>query len=349
MPPSRDALSTSIGKILFLKLSKEDAQQLFRDASATPDWKVIAHFTRQTVRTATAAATLATHFVAECSVLDAALEPQMFLGGASISVADIACYIALVAAFEAFPNEHKWALCSVSRWFDVMQHAVEALKPPSGIFGELKKVVFDCDLPDTPPTLTSLGVLVGPGGTAAAAPVDVSEATGAAPAKVGAAAAASGGGDAPAGKSAAREAKEKEKAAKKAAKASAAPAEEKKEEGKDEGGQSDVSKLDIRVGLIISAERHPEAEKLYVEQVDVGEEKPRTVVSGLVEFMPAEFLTNRRAVLLCNLKPAKMRGIESQAMVLAASDAAHTKVELLIPPKVRTRRGRHVGVAAPTP
>ena len=58
----------------------------------------------------------------------------------------------------------------------------------------------------------------------------------------------------------------------------------------------------------------------------------RAVVSGLVEFMPAEALTNRRALLLCNLKPAKMRNIESAAMVLAASNEDHTKVELLIPP-----------------
>ena len=48
--------------------------------------------------------------------------------------------------------------------------------------------------------------------------------------------------------------------------------------------------------------------------------------------MPAEALTNRRALLLCNLKPAKMRNIESAAMVLAASNEDHTKVELLIPP-----------------
>ena len=77
---------------------------------------------------------------------------------------------------------------------------------------------------------------------------------------------------------------------------------------------------------------HPEPEKLYVEKVDVGDGAPRTVVSGLVDFMPASELTNRRAVLLCNLKPAKMRGIESQAMVLAASNDDHSKVELLTPP-----------------
>ena len=90
--------------------------------------------------------------------------------------------------------------------------------------------------------------------------------------------------------------------------------------------------VEITVGLILKAEKHPEAEKLYVEQVDLGEGKLRTVVSGLVDFMPPEALTNRRAVLICNLKPAKMRGIESEAMVLAASDVEHTKVELLDPP-----------------
>ena len=69
-----------------------------------------------------------------------------------------------------------------------------------------------------------------------------------------------------------------------------------------------------------------------MEKVDLGEEQPRTVVSGLKDYMPLDALVNRRAVLLCNLKPAKMRGIESQAMVLAASDAGHTIVELLTPP-----------------
>ena len=49
--------------------------------------------------------------------------------------------------------------------------------------------------------------------------------------------------------------------------------------------------------------------------------------------MPAEALINRRALLLCNLKPAKMRNVESSAMVMAASNDEHTKVELLTPPE----------------
>lgn len=50
----------------------------------------------------------------------------------------------------------------------------------------------------------------------------------------------------------------------------------------------DVSRLDLRVGRIITAERHPDADSLYVEQVDVGEPSPRTVVSGLVKHIPLD-------------------------------------------------------------
>ncbi|MPC42118.1 Aminoacyl tRNA synthase complex-interacting multifunctional protein 1 [Portunus trituberculatus] len=70
---------------------------------------------------------------------------------------------------------------------------------------------------------------------------------------------------------------------------------------------------------------------LLSQQVDVGEEKKRTVVSGLVRFIPVEEMQNRMAVLLCNLKPAKMRGITSEAMVMCASTPE--KVEILAPPE----------------
>jgi methionyl-tRNA synthetase len=94
-----------------------------------------------------------------------------------------------------------------------------------------------------------------------------------------------------------------------------------------------VSKLDIRVGLIRKAEKHPDADSLYVEEIDVGEEAPRTVVSGLVKYIPLEEMQNRKVCVLCNLKPVAMRGIKSHAMVLAASNEDHTKVELVDPPE----------------
>ncbi|KAL8542994.1 hypothetical protein ACS0TY_003761 [Phlomoides rotata] len=94
-----------------------------------------------------------------------------------------------------------------------------------------------------------------------------------------------------------------------------------------------ISRLDIRVGLITKAEKHPDADSLYVESIDVGEPQPRTVVSGLVKYIPLEEMQNRKVCVLCNLKPATMRGIKSQAMVLAASNNDHTKVELVEPPQ----------------
>ncbi|KAG8451622.1 hypothetical protein GDO86_003713 [Hymenochirus boettgeri] len=79
------------------------------------------------------------------------------------------------------------------------------------------------------------------------------------------------------------------------------------------------SLLDLRVGKVLSVSHHPDADTLYVESVDVGEENPRCVVSGLVKYVPADQLLGRSVVVLCNLKPQKMRGIESQGMLLCAS------------------------------
>uniref|UniRef100_A0AC35TK46 tRNA-binding domain-containing protein n=1 Tax=Rhabditophanes sp. KR3021 TaxID=114890 RepID=A0AC35TK46_9BILA len=89
----------------------------------------------------------------------------------------------------------------------------------------------------------------------------------------------------------------------------------------------DIGRLDLRVGRIIKAERHPDAEALYLETIDLGEDKPRTVISGLVKHIPLDQMQNRLVVCLCNLKPAKMRGIESQAMVMCASTP--DKVEIM--------------------
>ncbi|XP_045904412.1 aminoacyl tRNA synthase complex-interacting multifunctional protein 1-like [Micropterus dolomieu] len=92
----------------------------------------------------------------------------------------------------------------------------------------------------------------------------------------------------------------------------------------------DVSRLDLRVGRIITALQLPDTDSLYVEQVDVGEASPRTVVSELAKHIPVDQMQNRMVVLLCNMKPAKMGGVVSQAMVMCASSP--DKVEVLEPP-----------------
>ncbi|POS88155.1 hypothetical protein EPUL_000328 [Erysiphe pulchra] len=114
-----------------------------------------------------------------------------------------------------------------------------------------------------------------------------------------------------------------------------------------------VSLIDLRVGHILKAVKHPEADSLYVSTIAMGD-KPgtaetfeyegqvvRTVCSGLNGLVPLEEMQGRKIIVVCNLKPVKMRGIKSAAMVLAASpkpkdgeDDDHSKVvELVSPPE----------------
>lgn len=88
-----------------------------------------------------------------------------------------------------------------------------------------------------------------------------------------------------------------------------------------------LSRLDLRVGRIVEVSHHPDASKLYVEKVDIGEAEPRQILSGLVDHVPIDQMQNRLAIFLLNLKPAKMRGIESQGMIMCASGA--DKVEIM--------------------
>lgn len=71
----------------------------------------------------------------------------------------------------------------------------------------------------------------------------------------------------------------------------------------------DVSRLDMRIGVIKQVEKHPDADSLYVSKIDCGEPNLRTVVSGLVKFVTKDQLEGRKVVLMCNLKPAKVISI----------------------------------------
>ncbi|KAL3685667.1 hypothetical protein R1sor_003689 [Riccia sorocarpa] len=96
---------------------------------------------------------------------------------------------------------------------------------------------------------------------------------------------------------------------------------------------AEIDALDIRVGRVIKAWKHPEADSLYVEEVDLAEpEGPRTICSGLVKYLSLEELEGRNVLVLANLKPRNMRGIKSNGMLLAASNPEHTIVQLLTPP-----------------
>lgn len=100
------------------------------------------------------------------------------------------------------------------------------------------------------------------------------------------------------------------------------------------GEVTELSRLEIRVGKIVEIGKHPEADGLYVEKVDLGESSgPRTIVSGLVQYCTVDQLLNRNVIVLCNLKPRALKGITSAGMLLCSSNADHTQVEPLSPPQ----------------
>lgn len=109
------------------------------------------------------------------------------------------------------------------------------------------------------------------------------------------------------------------------------PPKQKKNAGPAAAADEELSpaKLDLRVGKIIAVNKHPDADSLYVETVDLGEAEPRTVVSGLAGLVPMEELDGRLGVFLCNLKAVKMRGVLSTAMLMCASQDEPRAVEPL--------------------
>ncbi|MCJ8742080.1 hypothetical protein PDJAM_G00078270 [Pangasius djambal] len=92
----------------------------------------------------------------------------------------------------------------------------------------------------------------------------------------------------------------------------------------------DVSRLDLRIGRVLAVRNHPDSESLYVQEVDVGDSAPRTVVSELANHVPLEQLQDTLAILLCNVRPVKVRGVQSQARVLCAVN--QHRMEALAPP-----------------
>jgi aminoacyl tRNA synthase complex-interacting multifunctional protein 1 len=126
--------------------------------------------------------------------------------------------------------------------------------------------------------------------------------------------------------------------------AAAAPKDGKKKEKKEKPAKAPAapatpavpvpSMIDLRVGKVLDVKRHPDADSLYVESIDVGEAEPRTVCSGLVKYMTEDEIRGATIIVVCNLKPVTMRGVKSFAMLLCASqrDNKDGGVEFVLPP-----------------
>ena len=109
--------------------------------------------------------------------------------------------------------------------------------------------------------------------------------------------------------------------------AGAAPAEQPKKEETTPTAQAesniitidDFVKVELRAATVLEAERIPKADKLLRLQVDLGEEKPRQILAGIALHYSPEQLVGRKIIVVSNLAPRKLRGLESDGMLLAAS------------------------------
>ena len=87
----------------------------------------------------------------------------------------------------------------------------------------------------------------------------------------------------------------------------------------------DFVKVELRVATVLEAEKVPKADKLLRLIVDVGEPQPRQILAGIAQFYAPEEVVGRKIIVVANLAPRKLRGLESNGMLLAASDGEDGK------------------------
>ncbi|KAJ7459848.1 hypothetical protein FB451DRAFT_1271729 [Mycena latifolia] len=266
---------------------------------------------------------------ADLKTLDTQLVPRTYLVSNYLTAADVALYGVLHPTIAKLQPTQYFAHPSVTRYFDHIQTCKPVRTAADALAPAFAPIAFDfTNAPrverkvEAPKKKDKAGAK-----TPDAAAAGTSKAAAEPPAEVASAPVE--------GKAQKKEKKEKRKDAavdetggkkKGSSPAKAAAADD---------GEPVPSMIDLRVGHIVDIMKHPDADGLYVEQIDIGEETgPRTVVSGLVNYIPIEQMRDKYLVAVCNLKPANMRGVKSFAMVLCATskDGKDAGIELIQPP-----------------
>lgn len=235
------------------------------------------------------------------AVLDAALTDRSFLAAERLTLADVACYVAC--------SGRGLTGRAAARWLRQAQAECRRLAP---------KAAWPELAPPGPQNV--VGPLAHSAVRAPGAPKATGGPKASMPPKVEAAAPA--------------EAKKQEKKEKKKKPLKNQPAPVVEAASPEEACEQAAPLLDIRVGTVTKCWAHPEAEKLYCEEIDIGEkEGPRTIASGLRPYYAsADMIQGRQVLVFANLKARNMQGFRSNGMVLCASAPDHSKVELLAVP-----------------
>ncbi|GAQ85976.1 Nucleic acid-binding OB-fold-like protein [Klebsormidium nitens] len=259
------------------------------------------------------------------AALNVYLQPRavLFGSGTTISVADIAAFSSVHKAVVALSPEDQASLPHLLRWFDYIQHAGDI----SGVYTKIpiKKPSFNPPALAAPapkpakPTEAESSASPPPKTPAASQATSETSKPSAGGKKEPADTSSKAAAEAKAGEGKADDSKEKK------AKKEKPPAVKKEVD-------VSISALDIRIGVITKVAKHPNADALYVEDIDLGEGPPRQVVSGLAKFLTEEQMHGRKVVVLANVKPGKVRDVMSSGLVLCASNEDHTQCEPIVPP-----------------
>ena len=242
------------------------------------------------------------------AVFNGALENSTFLVGNTITLADLVLYVVVQPGACSFPIAQHGHFSSLLRWYDYINNVADTSKIlPAASFSKPRYVAPPASVPkekkqSAVPADNAKEKTKSIDSSKPHTPAESLEVT--------------------KGKKSDRKMKKAEAFASSGASAASL-----------DDGSLPVDILDLRVGKIVKVDRHPNADSLYLEEIDVGEGQPRQVVSGLVKFVPVEKMQDRTVIVVCNLKPAKMRDIMSYGMVLCSSSEAHDQVDPIIPPE----------------
>ncbi|KAH9179239.1 nucleic acid-binding protein [Lactarius sanguifluus] len=261
--------------------------------------------------------------------LDALLVPRTYLIGNYLTAADVAVYGALQPIFARLQPAQYHSYPSLSRYFDHIQSRPSVRKSAEALSPAFDLVRLDFST--APPIARK--ALEAKKKEKPSKPAEKDLAPTSTPAAIESGVVKKAGG--PEGKPPKTKEKKQGAAVEKDGKKTAADNGKATPAVAEDAGPPIPSMIDLRVGHIIDVKKHPDADSLYVEQIDFGEETgPRTVVSGLVNYIPIEQMQDKWLVGVCNLKPANMRGVKSFAMVLCATskDGKEAGIEIIQPP-----------------
>ncbi|KAL2653178.1 hypothetical protein R1flu_021306 [Riccia fluitans] len=252
---------------------------------------------------------------------------SVFVGvGTSTGIADVALFVSIHDQVAALPKEELKSYPNLIRWIDYVQHKDDQSQAYEWI--PVERPTFNPPIPSSEPDMKKM----------AAAPQVSSEKE-----KNSTATSALTAEDKSNKKEVSQKAKasvssdvEKKIDAKDVSKKDKKVADEPKEKKESAPLQKDTvgfDILDIRVGIIETVKKHPSADALYVEEINIGEGSARQVVSGLAKYFTEEQMLNRRVLVLANVKPSKLRDVMSAGLVLCASNEDHTQCEPVLPPE----------------